>query len=85
MTDRPFWEYPRHLGKQVARALIAYHPEPVSTSVLLDWAYGPVRKPWHTPNLHCHLRAFGYKPVGQTKSQSHTLLWSLRKLEDGST
>jgi hypothetical protein len=84
MTHRPFREYPRHLGQQVARALLA-HSEPVSTSVLLDWAYGKERKPWHTPNLHRHLRAFGYKPVGQTKSKSHALLWQLRKLDEDDT
>jgi hypothetical protein len=75
------WEYPKHLGKQVARAFIA-HPGPVSTSVLLDWAYGPERKPWHRPNLHWHLRTFGIRPIGQTRSRSHALLWELRRLED---
>lgn len=29
MTSVPFWPYPRHLGRQIARCLQAHHPKPV--------------------------------------------------------
>jgi hypothetical protein len=76
-----YQEYPKHLGRLVARAFLA-HPGPISTSVLLDWAYGPERKPWHRPNLHRHLRTWGIQSVGISKSKSHALLWQLRRIED---
>ena len=55
--------FPRHLGRQVTRALIT---GPVDTIALADWAYGPGPHPnWHTWNVRRFCRVWGIKPIGK--------------------
>jgi len=70
----PFWAEPRHLGKQVGRALIA-HQKPISTEEIAQWAYpGAKRERWHWQNVWRHMRAWGYQPVGRTRHNG--CLWA---------
>ena len=72
--------YPRHLGRQIARALQAYD-RPLRTAEMLPWAYPRTEKylGWHYQNIRRHCRMFGLQPVG---TSGRSLLWALRKLDD---
>ena len=51
---------PRHLGRQIARALIAYG-RPLKTRVLVDWAFPNCEKHpgWHYWNVRRHNGGLG--------------------------
>jgi hypothetical protein len=71
-------DFPRHLSKQIARALIA-HPT-ADTVELADWAYGVGPHPtWHRWNVIRACRMFGIRPIGRVNRR---LVWSLHRLED---
>ena len=65
--------FPRHLGRQIRRGLIAH--QTLDTNDLMDWSYGLGPHPhWHSHNVRRHLRMWGYRPVGR---RNRRLLWQL--------
>ena len=77
-------DFPRHLGRQITRCLIAHHQ--ADTMQLADWAYGAGPHPtWHRWNIIRHCRKWGIQPIGKRmtgKDGRPRLVWALRKLEE---
>ena len=60
-------DFPRHLGRQITRCLIAHHQ--ADTMQLADWAYGAGPHPtWHRWNIIRHCRKWGIQPIGKRKT-----------------
>jgi hypothetical protein len=74
-------DFPRHLGRQITRCLIANRQ--ADTTQLADWAYGAGPHPtWHRWNIIRHCRKWGIQPVGKRKTGKDgrpRLVWALRK------
>ena len=52
MTRNVFWAAPRHLGKKIARCLLALPNEPISTAEAANWAHGDGPYPkWRYRNV----------------------------------
>ena len=77
-------DFPRHLGRQITRCLIAHHQ--ADTMQLADWAYGAGPHPtWHRWNIIRHCRKWGIQPIGKRKTGKDgrpRLVWALRKPDD---
>jgi hypothetical protein len=72
--------FPRHLGRQITRCLIAHRQ--ADTTQLADWAYGAGPHPtWHRWNIIRHCRKWGIQPIGKRKTGKDgrpRLVWALR-------
>jgi len=66
-------DFPRHLGRQITRCLIA-HPDGADTIELAHWAYGEVLPRYARQNVRRHCLSFGIPCVGK---RSRRFIWAL--------
>jgi hypothetical protein len=67
--------FPRHLGRQIIRCLIA-HPDGADTIELAHWAYGEVLPRYARQKVRRHCLSFGIPRVGK---RSRRFIWALPK------
>ena len=72
-------QFPRHLARQIRRALIALGT--ATTRQLVEWAYRGIKVPanWHYWNVRRCCRYYGIKVVGV---RGRSLLWALPEQMD---